>query len=78
MRDSDMPTELLANIRTDNMRVYDSHGHLEALHLTTFTFWENAKNIDFLWAVVDPLKALPPAYDDMGSLHRYNGKAMFC
>lgn len=74
MRDNDMPTELVANIRTDNMRVYDSHGHLEALHLTTFSFWENAKNIDFLWAVVDPLIALPPAYDDMGSLHRYNGK----
>ncbi len=76
MEDNEIPLELIKRANTDNMRIYDEHSHLSALHLASFLFWNNAKNIDFLWAVVDPLKSIPLMYGDMASLHAANGKCM--
>ncbi len=76
MEDNEIPLELIKRVRTDDMRVYDEHSHLAALHLASFLFWNNAKNIDFLWAFVDPLSSIPEMYGDMASLHAANGKCM--
>ncbi len=76
MKDNEIPLELIKGVRTDNMRIYDEHSHLSALHLASFLFWNNAKNMDFLWAYVDPIRSIPFMYGDMASLHAANGKCM--
>ena len=76
MQDNEIPLELVEGMKTDGMRVYHEHGHLSALHLSALLFANNAKNFDFLWAMVEPLRALPSVYGEMGSLHASHGACM--
>ena len=76
MQENDIPLEIVEGMKTDGMRVYHEHGHLSALHLSALLFTNNAKNFDFLWAIVEPLRALPSVYGDMASLHASHGDCM--
>ena len=76
MEDNGIPLELIDGVRTDNIRVYDDHSHLSALHLASFLIWENAKNMDLVQAYIEPFMALPYMYGNMASIHAAYGECM--
>lgn len=56
MAENNIPTSLVENVQTDDIRVYHEPDGLSSMHLAAFLFWNNAKEGDPIHAMVDPIR----------------------